>query len=92
MSETRAALSFELVVDTARDIADSEGLDAASLSRVARELGSSQPALYRHIGSHPELVRALGLQCRELLADRLTEAASGLAGDDAVMAVALFVQ
>lgn len=88
MSETKEALSFELVVDTARDIADTEGLDAASLSRVARELGSSQPALYRHIGSHPDLVRALGLQCRELLVERLTEAAAGLAGDDAVMAMA----
>ncbi len=88
MSETREALSFDLVVDTAREIADAEGLDAVSLSRVARELGSSQPALYRHVGSYPELVRALGLQCRELLATRLTNAAAGLAGDEAVAAMA----
>lgn len=84
----REQLSFGLIVDTARQIADAEGLDAASLSRVARELGSSQPALYRHIGSYPELLRALGLQCRELLAARLTDAAAGLAGDDAVAAMA----
>lgn len=88
MTETREALSFELIVETAREIADVEGLDAVSLSRVAREVGSSQPALYRHVGSYPELVRALGLQCRELLAARLTDAAAGLAGDDAVMAMA----
>lgn len=88
MTTKREQLSFELIVDTARAIADAEGLDAVSLSRVARELGSSQPALYRHIGSYPELVRALGLQCRELLATRLTDAAAGLAGDDAVAAMA----
>lgn len=88
VSETREALSFDLIIDTAREIADAEGLDAASLSRVAREIGSSQPALYRHVGSHPELVRALGLQCRELLAARLTDAAAGLAGDDALAAMA----
>ncbi len=88
MNDKREPLSYERIVDSARDIADAEGLDAVSLSRVARELGSSQPALYRHIGSYPELVRALGLQCRELLAARLTNAAAGLAGDDAVAAVA----
>lgn len=89
MTPNREQLSFGLIVDTARGIADAEGLDAVSLSRVARELGSSQPALYRHIGSYPELVRALGLQCRELLAARLTDAAGGLAGDDAVAAMAM---
>lgn len=88
MTEKREPLNYGRIVDTARDIADAEGLDAVSLSRVARALGSSQPALYRHIGSYPELVRALGLQCRELLAAQLTDAAAGLAGDDAVAAVA----
>ena len=88
MDEERPTLSTERIIACATEIADSEGLDAVSLSRVARELGSSQPALYRHIGSYPDLIRALGLRCRELLADRLTDAAAGLAGDEAVSAMA----
>ena len=81
-------LSTEVVVTTAARIADVEGVDAVSLSRVARELGSSQPALYRHIASYDELIRALGLRGRQILATRLVEAAVGLAGDDAVAAMA----
>lgn len=85
---TRTPLTTDLVIATAERIADDEGLDAVSLSRVARELGSSQPALYRHIGSYDELIRALGLRGRTVLAERLVDAAVGLAGDDAVRAMA----
>lgn len=88
-SDSRAPLGTELVVDTAAQLADSEGLDAVTLTRVAKELGTSQPALYRHIDGYDQLVRALGLRGREILADRLVESAVGLAGDDAVRAMGL---
>jgi len=87
-SPSRSPLTTEAVIATAERIADDEGLDAVSLSRIARELGSSQPALYRHIASYDELIRALGLRGRTMLASRLVSAASGLAGDDAVVAMA----
>lgn len=60
-----------------------------TLTRVAKELGTSQPALYRHVDGYDALIRALGLQGRELLADRLTESAVGLSGDDAVRSMGL---
>lgn len=85
----RPPLGTDLVVDTAAQLADSEGLDAVTLTRVAKELGTSQPALYRHIDNYDELIRALGLRGRELLADALVESAVGLAGDDAVRAMGL---
>ncbi|MGI9611584.1 MAG: TetR/AcrR family transcriptional regulator [Acidimicrobiales bacterium] len=85
---SRTPLTTDLVVETAQRIADDEGLDAVSLSRVARELGSSQPALYRHVASFDELIRALGLRGRTVLATRLVDAATGLAADDAVLAMA----
>ncbi len=69
------------------EVADSEGLDAVTLTRVARDLGASQPALYRHVGSYDDLIRALGLRGREILVRRLTGAGVGLAGDDAVRAM-----
>jgi AcrR family transcriptional regulator len=37
-------------------IADREGLDAVTIRRLSSELGFSAMALYRHVGSHGELV------------------------------------
>ena len=85
----RTQLSTEVVVATAARVADAEGLDAVSLTRVARELGTSQPALYRYIGGYDDLIRALSLRGRQVLAERLTEAGVGLAGEDAVRAMGL---
>ncbi len=85
----RRPLTTEIVVDTAARLADREGLDAVTLTRVAKELGTSQPALYRHVGSYDELIRSLGLRGREMLAQRLIESGVGLAGDAAVGAMAL---
>lgn len=83
----RRPLTPDLVLDTAADLADREGLDNVTLTRVAKKLGTSQPALYRHVESYDELIRALGLRGREVLADRLIESAVGLAGDDAIEAM-----
>ena len=88
MADTKQQLSEDLVIDTAAEIADREGLDAVTLSRGARDLGATQPALYRYVDSYDQLVRALGLRGREILATRLIEAGVGVAGDDAVMAMA----
>ncbi len=85
----RTQLSSELVIETAAAIADDEGLDSVTLTRVAKELGTSQPALYRHVESYDDLIRSLGLRGREILSDRLTEAAVGLSGRDAVRAMGL---
>jgi len=84
---SRRTLDTEQVVDTAATLADAEGLDAVTLTRVAERLGVRQPALYRHVDSYDALIRALGLRGREILATRLGEAAVGLAGDDAVRAM-----
>ncbi|MEM7321452.1 MAG: TetR/AcrR family transcriptional regulator [Actinomycetota bacterium] len=86
---TTEPLSSELVIKTAAMIADDEGIDALTLTTVAKRLGTSQPALYRHVESYDDLIRSLGLQGREMLAQRLTESAVGVAREDAVRAVGL---
>ena len=83
----RRPLDRTKVVATAADIADTQGLDRMTLTRVADELGVRQPALYRHIGGYDDLLRSLSLRGREILAQRLTDAAVGLSGDDSVAAV-----
>jgi len=86
-STARQPLDRATVISTAADIADAQGLDRMTLTRVADELGVRQPALYRHIGGFDDLLRSLSLRGREILAQRLTDAAVGLSGDDSVAAV-----
>ena len=81
---SRASLDTEQVVEAAVVLADAEGLDAITLTRVADELGVKQPALYRHVDNFDALVRFLGLRGREILLARLTDAVVGVSGDDAV--------
>ena len=58
--ETDRGLSRESVVRAGVEIADTEGLRALSMRRVAAEFGVSSMALYRHVASKDELVRADG--------------------------------
>ncbi|MDG2026309.1 MAG: WHG domain-containing protein [Acidimicrobiales bacterium] len=83
----RRTLDTEQVVDAAAAIADKEGIEAITLTRVAEQLGVRQPALYRHVDSYDDLIRSLGLRGREILGARLTAAAVGVSGDEAVRAV-----
>ena len=78
---SRRTLDTDQVVSSAAALADTEGLDVVTLTRVAERLGVRQPALYRHVDSYDGLIRALGLRGREILAERLSEAAVGLAGE-----------
>ena len=83
----RRPLTPGQVIDVASDLADAEGLDQLTLTAVANRLGVRQPALYRHVASRGDLVRSLSLRGREVLVRRLTAAAIGRSGDDAVAAV-----
>lgn len=83
----RVPLDQEQVVNAAADLADAEGLDALTLTRVAKILGVRQPALYRHVESYQDLLRLLSLRGREQLAVALSEAAIGVSGDEAIGAV-----
>lgn len=83
-----ARVTVEAVIDTAARLADIEGIDSVSLTRVASELGVTQPSIYRHVNGIGELKKALALRARELLVADLTEAAIGRTRDEALRAVA----
>lgn len=87
MADARQPLDAQLVIDTAAQLADRDGFESVTLTRVAKELGVRQPALYRHVESYQDLVRSLSLRGRELLATTMADAAIGVAGDDAIAAV-----
>ena len=81
-------LNPEAVVTAAVDVLPAVGLDSLSLSAVARHLGVTQPALYRHVDGIDDLWRRLGVRGRADLAAALTEATIGRSGEDAVRATA----
>ena len=83
----RRTLDQAQVIECASALADSEGFDAVTLTRVANELGVRQPALYRHVDGYDDLVKLLALRGRAKLASSLTEAAIGVSGEDAVVAI-----
>ena len=51
----RPTLSLGGIVDAAVRVADTEGLDAVSMGRVAAELGTAPMSLYRHVSAKEEL-------------------------------------
>jgi AcrR family transcriptional regulator len=52
----RPALSLSRIVAAAVRVADTEGLDAVSMGRVAGELGTAPMSLYRHVSSKEDLL------------------------------------
>lgn len=84
----RQTLDRDLVLETAVRLVELHGTDPLTLTLIANELGVTQPALYNHVDGMDDVWRGLGLVGRNDLADRLTSAALGLAGTDAVRAVA----
>jgi AcrR family transcriptional regulator len=77
------------VVAAAARLADAEGLEAATLSRIANELGVRPPSLYNHVESHAALLRALALESVAEFGDAIRDAAVGKAREDGLRAVAV---
>ncbi len=84
----RVGLDERRVVDAAAAIADADGLPAATLSAVARDVGVRTPSLYKHVDSLAGLHRLLALRALSELTAAMTEAATGRAGAEAVHAAA----
>jgi AcrR family transcriptional regulator len=55
----RPGLSAEVIVDAAVRIADTEGLEAISMARVAAKLGFTTMSLYRYVDSKDELLQLM---------------------------------
>jgi AcrR family transcriptional regulator len=55
----RRGLTLDGIVAAAVRVADAKGIDAVSMSRVAKDLGVSTMALYRYVGTKSELVTLL---------------------------------
>jgi len=76
------------VIAAAAQLADAEGLGALTLAALATRLKVRSPSLMHHIGSIAALRRHLALAGMRGLGEALAKAALGLAGADAVRAMA----
>lgn len=88
----RRGLTPETVVESATAIVESDGMDALTLTRVARALGVKPPSLYNHVAGLDSLRRAVTLQAFEDLGRRLGAAAMGRSGREALQAIAAEVR
>ena len=84
----RKGLDEGRVVDAAVVIADTDGLEAVTLARLAAELGVRAPSLYNHIDGRDGLRRGVALRGLRELTDALRDAAVGRSGPDALAAIA----
>lgn len=84
----RAGLSRAAVVAAAADLADEEGLRALTVAAVARRVGVRTPSLYSHVAGADELHDGVATLALDELADRVDRAIAGLAGRDALVALA----
>jgi len=60
MTTVRQRLNRATVIDMAADLADTYGIDAVSLQRIANDAGVKQPALYRHVTGIEESATLVG--------------------------------
>ena len=80
----KAGITLEDVVEAAAAIADRDGLEAATLTAVAGELGIKTPSLYNHLRGLSGLRRLLAIHGSQLLLKMFEEAIGDLEGAEAL--------
>lgn len=77
---SRAPLNPSTVVAEATALADESGLDAVTLSAVARRLGVRTPSLYSHVRDHAALLDGVSTVALADLTARVARAVAGRSG------------
>src|ERR1700754_872902 len=81
--ERERAARRQLIITTARNLAEAEGWDAVTTRRLSTEIEYSQPVLYKHFSGMEQLADAIAIDGFGELADAMRAARSGAgaAGD-----------
>ena len=83
------AAQRQLIIDSARALAEDEGWDAVTTRRLAQKIEYSQPVIYKHFASLDRLVDAIAVDGFVELTETLRAArANGGVEDDAVLTAA----
>lgn len=87
LPSARPVVDRDKVIAEAIVIIEADGPGALTLTKIAKSLGVTQPALYNHVDGLDDVWRAVGLIERDLLLAHLATACMGQSGPDAVRAV-----
>lgn len=71
------AARHQLIISTARRLAETEGWDAVTTRRLSTEIEYSQPVLYKHFSGMQDIAAAVALEGFAELGDVLAKARSG---------------
>jgi AcrR family transcriptional regulator len=85
----RNRINFETLLSVALEIVDTDGPSELTLSNVAAGLGVRPSALYTHVDGVDGLRDVVAIRARTNLAESIQTSAVGVAGADAVQAIAL---
>lgn len=80
----RLNLDLNTILDTAADMADSNGIDAVTLAELAKKLGIKTPSLYNHFNGMNGLRLHLAVYGIEKLYELLVKSTIGKSGDEAI--------
>ncbi len=83
--ERERAARRQLIVATARRLAESEGWDAVTTRRLSTEIEYSQPVLYKHFHGMEQIADAVAIDGFGELGDALRAARSGVGGAAAAL-------
>ncbi|CUR62111.1 TetR-family transcriptional regulator [metagenome] len=83
----RAGLTSDRVTRAAADLADEVGLDAVTLTALARTFGVAVPSLYSHVRNPADVRTRVALLALEETADLAADALAGVSGRDALAAL-----
>ncbi len=81
-------ITKSLIIQTASDLADANGLNQVTLKNIAEKLGIRTPSLYNHIESLEDLLRESAHNGMKAMNDNMMQAAIGKSGCTAIQAIA----
>ncbi|RKS05841.1 TetR family transcriptional regulator [Nocardiopsis sp. Huas11] len=84
----RAGLSAARLTEAAAEMADEAGIDAVTLSALARRFGVKDASLYSHVRNLRDLRVRVAMLASEEMTERIAAAVVGRAGRDALVAFA----
>ena len=80
----RAGITAARLVEAAADMADEVGLEAVTVSALARRFGVADASLYSHVRSAADLRRRVCVRAAEEFAEVIAEAIAGVSGERAL--------
>ena len=86
--QRESAARRQLIVNTARSLAERDGWDAVTTRRLSTEIEYSQPVIYKHFASMEDLMQAVALDGFDELANALALARRDATPDAVLSAVA----